>query len=262
MLNIELIKEKIGDIFPPECLHYYKTTDSTNTRAIEYARELGERCPERAAFIAEGQTAGRGRRTRSFVSETGAGIFLTLIYSPRSESDTERMTSRAAVALKEAIFASTGVEAGIKWVNDLYAKLPDGRQKKLAGILAEAVTENGRISKIVVGMGINIYKNAISDEISDIAVSLEDVAGERYQREEIAAAIIKEFYRERDESEVLREYREASLTLNKTVTVIPHSAEPYDAFAKQINEDYSLTVIDAEGRERRIFSGEVRTKLN
>ncbi len=262
MLNISLIKEKTRDIISPENIFYYETADSTNTRALEYAKELGKNAPERAVFIADGQTLGRGRRGRSFVSEAGAGIYITFLYTPKKDTDAERITARSAVALRRAIKKSTDTDTKIKWVNDLYASLPTEESKKLSGILAEAVTEDGgKIARIAVGMGINVYKSSALDEISDIATSLEDVTGKRFSREEIIFSLIWEFYKEREERDVLAEYRDSSLTLGRSVTVFPHSGESYDALVKEILDDYSLLVKTERGEEKRIFSGEVRTKI-
>ncbi len=262
MLNIELIKEKLGSLVSPENIFYYELTDSTNTRALEYAKGLGKDAPERAVFIADGQSAGRGRRSRSFVSNSGAGIYISLLYTPKNHTDRDRITAKCAVALRQALLKSTETETKIKWVNDLYAKTPSGEYKKIAGILAEAVTdENLCITGIVIGMGINIYKNAVSEEISDIATSLEEVKSKRFQRENIISSVIRELFCERDEKEVLCEYRENSLTLRTNVIVIPHSGEEYDAFVDEILEDYTLSVKTANGEKKRVFSGEVRTKI-
>ncbi len=261
MLNIDLIKKKVRTTVAPENIFYYEITDSTNTRALEYAR-CGENIADRAVFIASGQTAGRGRRGRSFVSNTDAGIYISLLYTPHSETDIERITARSAVALKNAIHGITKVSTGIKWVNDLYAVTPMGENKKLAGILAEAVTsDTGKIDKICVGMGINVYKYAISEEISDIATSLEEVSGRIYSKEEIISSVILNFYKKMSDSQILAEYRACSLTLGKEVRVIPHSGEEYDALVTDILDDYSLTVRTASGEDRRVFSGEVRARI-
>ncbi len=259
MLDFELLKNRLSAYVPKERIFTYPLTDSTNTRALEYARAGGE---SPAVFIAEEQTGGRGRRGRSFVSNPEAGIYITLLYTPKCSDDTERITARAAVALRRAIWRVCGVAAGIKWVNDLYAKGPLETDKKLSGILAEAATsEEGKIDRIAVGMGINVYKNAISDEISDIATSLEEVSGKRFSREDIILALTKEFYLDRREEDILREYRAASLTLNRAVTVYPHGDEPYDATVTEILDDYSLLVKTDDGETKRVFSGEVRTRL-
>jgi len=262
MLNFDEITDKIEKIVPKEAVFLYEQTDSTNTRALEYARGEGG-FTDRAVFIANSQTSGRGRRGRSFVSRSDAGIFISLVFTPRSPEQIEGATGRAAVALLSAIKEVTGISAGIKWVNDIYAAPPSKKAKKLAGILAEAVTsDDGKISKIIVGMGINVYNSALVEEISDIATSIEEVSGKRFSREKIIGSLVEFFYKERERDSILEEYRKHSLTLGKSITVHPHTGESYPAFAEQILEDYSLLVSTESGEKRRIFSGEVTTRLD
>ena len=182
MLDFKLIKKSLGGLFSEDCIFLYELTDSTNTRALEYGRGGGI---TPAVFIAEEQTGGRGRRGRSFVSRADGGIFITFLLSPEDVGGIEGATAFAAVAAREALLECCGVSTGIKWVNDLYAKTPTGEDKKLAGILAESVIENSSVSKIAIGMGINVYKKAISEEISDIATSLEEISGKCFSREDI-----------------------------------------------------------------------------
>jgi BirA family biotin operon repressor/biotin-[acetyl-CoA-carboxylase] ligase len=262
MIQKDRLSQGLLKIAPDAKLFYYDITDSTNTRAIEYIRAL----PEEEAipptvFLADSQTKGRGRRGRSFVSGEGEGIFMTLLYSPKEGEDVGRVTAKSAVSFRKALVKSAEVSPRIKWVNDLYARLPSGEEKKLAGILAEAViTDRGRVRAIAVGVGINVYLGAVTDEIRDIATSLEEVTGKRLGREEIILSLFEEFYRERDDEQTLSEYRESSVTLGKRVTVHPHSGEDYPGVAIEILDDYSLLIRKDGGETVRVFSGEVSVK--
>ena len=170
---------------------YYKLTDSTNLRAKDYATANPDDREPRV-FIADGQTAGRGRLGRSFVSESCAGIYVSLLLHPEASGfDATRVTAKAAVALSLATEQLTGAKTHVKWVNDIFLG-----SKKLAGIWVEgSMCEDGNLPYIVVGMGINVYKNAISEEISDIATSIEGETKMRVDRSELAALIIPEFFR-------------------------------------------------------------------
>ena len=258
MLDFELIKKSLGGLFAEDCIFLYELTDSTNTRALEYGR-AGGKVP--AVFIAEEQTGGRGRRGRSFVSRAEAGIFITFLLSPDEVCGIEGATAFAAVAAKEALLSSCKISAGIKWVNDLYAKTPSGKDKKLVGILAESVIENSKVTKIAIGMGINVYKNAISEEISEIATSIEEVSGERFSRESVILSLAQNMMKKRTPEQILSEYRKSSLTLGKKVEVLPLGAAPYPAVAKEILADYSLLVEKENGETERVFTGEVSTKI-
>lgn len=238
-------------ILPPKIV-YYELTDSTNTRAKEYAAQHPKN-REPIVFIADGQTAGRGRRGRSFVSESGAGIYISILtYPEESGADATAATARAAVLLLRAIESVCECKIRIKWVNDLYL---GGR--KLAGILTEGeLGEDGKISYQVVGMGINVYKNAISDEISAIATSLESEASCAPDRSKLAARIIAKLLN--GEGDCYAEYKARSFIIGKSVTVIKLT-ESYEAKVLDINPDYSLTV-ERDGKEESLFTGEISIK--
>lgn len=130
----------------------YDTIDSTNKAAKELAISGAG---HGTAVIADRQTAGRGRYSRSFYSPSGSGLYMSLILRPSllQFDDPTAITAFAAVAVSDAIQAVTGKQAGIKWVNDLFLN-----GKKVCGILTEAVTdfESGNIEWIVLGIGTNV----------------------------------------------------------------------------------------------------------
>ena len=254
MLNIERIQKELNNfgISLPKII-FYEETDSTNQRAREYARENPE-SREPVVFIANGQTAGRGRRGRSFVSQKGAGIYISILTYPDSTGfDATAETTRAAVCLARAIESLCNCEIKIKWVNDLYLG-----GKKLAGILTEGeVDNNGKIAYQVVGMGINVYKNAISDEISAIATSIEDENIMPPDRSILAARIIKELTAASEDC--YSEYKARSFIIGKEVTVIKLT-ESYEAIVLDINPDFSLKIQTTKGEEN-LFTGEVSLKV-
>lgn len=253
MLNKERITDELNKLgVPPIEIHFYECTDSTNTRAKEWAKQSAEKMP--AVFIANEQSAGRGRLGRSFVSERGAGIYMSILtYPDESGADATEATARAAVFLARAIESLVDCEIRIKWVNDLYLG-----GKKLAGILTEGEMGNdGKIAYQVVGMGINVYKSAISDEISNIATSVEGETNHRIDRSKLAAQIISEFMSER--ADYYDEYKARSFIIGKTVTVVKIT-ESYEARVVDINPDFSLTV-ERDGRTERLFTGEISLKL-
>ena len=255
MLSEAKIKEELNNlgITPPKII-FYEVTDSTNTRAKEYAKENPKsRTP--VVFIANSQTAGRGRRGRSFVSEGGAGIYISILsYPEESGADATATTARAAVTLAKATESLCDCDIMIKWVNDLYLG-----GKKLAGILTEGeMDKDGKIAYQVVGMGINVYKNAISDEISDIATSIEGETGRGIDRSKLAAAIIK--YHLNYNGDFYTEYKSRSFIIGKKVAVMKLS-ESYEAEVLDINPDFSLKLKTKSGIEN-LFTGEVSLKIN
>ena len=258
-LDISVVKgecERLGTVCPE--IIYYDIIDSTNTRAREYAKEHPEN-KETVVFTADAQSLGRGRRGRSFCSNSGAGIYVSfLIYPKERGAFATGITAYSAVALARATESVCSASPMIKWVNDLYLN-----GKKLAGILAECeMDSDGKISHLVLGMGINVYKNAISEEISDIATSIEDETGEKISREKLLAHIIHEFVLRLPEiysPEIYNEYKSRLFVLGREITVL-RAEEKYSARAVDLTEDYSLVVEGERGREE-LYSGEISTKI-
>jgi BirA family biotin operon repressor/biotin-[acetyl-CoA-carboxylase] ligase len=124
---------------------------------------------EGTVVVAGTQTAGRGRRGRTWFSPPSSGLYVSLVLAPgRARVARDRafslLTLAAGVALAEAVELVAGLEVDIKWPNDLFV----GR-RKLAGILAEGVTRDA----VVLGYGINVGPMAYPRELSDRATSLE-----------------------------------------------------------------------------------------
>ncbi len=248
-LDIERIKSIIADRVR---IVYYPITDSTNTRAREYARDGWD--GETTVFIARRQSAGRGRRGRSFLSLEG-GIYLSVLSRPqKTDVSAASITASAAVKLLMPIEDATGSVPLIKWVNDIYIS-----GKKVAGILTEGEFDaDGKLTHYVLGMGINVYKNADLCANVPIASTLEDNTDKDIDISDLAAQIILSVLRESTGDEI-GIYRERSFVVGKRVRVIGAGGE-YEATAVGIADDYSLTVVDRDGRTLTLSSGEVSVR--
>lgn len=165
---------------------FFSLIGSTNDVAAALASDGGN---EGAVVIADAQTAGRGRRGRTWFSPPGAGLYVSVVLTPaQALSDPERATTlltiAAGVALAEAVEAATGLGPSIKWPNDL---LVDGR--KLAGILAEGVVASGAnvVRSVVLGFGINVSPAAFPPDLRDRVTSLETELGREIDRAVVCA---------------------------------------------------------------------------
>lgn len=164
-LSMEAIQPFL--VSPEVYLKVYQEIDSTNRAAKEAA--VTGLAGHGGCVVAGKQTAGRGRRGRSFYSPEEAGLYLSVILKPRgSLKESLLLTAEAAVAVYKAVLRTTGISLGIKWVNDLYYN-----EKKVCGILTEAVTdfESGDIDFAVVGIGLNLYEaeGGYPSEIRNVA---------------------------------------------------------------------------------------------
>ncbi len=230
----------------------YDVTDSTNTRAIEYARE-NRGC---AVFIADAQTAGRGRRGRGFDSEDGKGLYISFLFEPeKRDTDATLITAKAAVSLSRAIESVTGLITEIKWVNDI---VKDG--KKLAGILTEGIIDpsSQRLDRIVCGIGVNLLSREFPPEIKDIAAAIEDFTDEPPDKDKLINVLTNEFFRDFD---FIDEYRSRSAVIGKTVTVHRLTGEVFEAEVLGITDRAALTVLRGDGVTEELISAEVSIKL-
>ena len=231
------------------------TVDSTN-RYLKNAANSG--APHFSVVIADEQTAGRGRKDRSFYSPSGSGIYMSVLVRPQGDNaDTVFLTAAASVAGRRALTRFTDEEIGIKWVNDLYL-----HQKKICGILCEGgfEMETGRIDHVVIGIGINIHPTTLPNDLIPIVGHLSD---REINRNEVAAAVLDELYeiiRSLDKNAVLEEYKAHSILLGKEVRVMANGREE-TALAIDIDPDAHLIVRTAYGEEKALFSGEVSIKL-
>ena len=192
---------------------FFPTIGSTNDVASALAAG-GDR--EGAIVIAETQTAGRGRRGRTWFSPPGAGLYVSVVLAParaRHAADraTALLTLAAGVALAEAVERATGLSPVIKWPNDLLI----GR-RKLAGILAEGVAvqphgpdsasaavrarhlwdpasarfQGPGLQSVVLGYGVNVGPAAYPPDLSDRVTSLESELGRAVDRAALCAGTL------------------------------------------------------------------------
>ena len=230
-------------------------TDSTNTLARRWA---AQGAPEGACVIADRQTAGRGRRGRTFFSPAG-GVYLSLVLRPAAGTDPGFITSCAAVAASRAIERFSAFPVQIKWVNDL---LIGGR--KVCGILTEGELEpeTGSLRYAVLGIGINVEAAVFPPELQSIATSLAN-EGCRVERGVLIAALLEEWeqaYAAMSSGAFLAESRRRSAVLGRTVTVL-RGEERFTAAAESIDERGRLVVRTVDGIRHTLHSGEVSLKL-
>lgn len=178
-----------GTIFAGHVHHFYRA-GSTNTIAMEGA---AAGAPEGSVFLAEQQTAGRGRASNKWHSAESTGIYCSVVLRPAlPPADVLILSLAAGLAVHSAV---TGMGAGIppdlKWPNDL---LIGG--KKFCGILTEMSAEATRVRHIVVGIGINVNQTRFPEELQPIATSLQFTTGSEWSRIDLCAALLKSLDRE------------------------------------------------------------------
>jgi BirA family biotin operon repressor/biotin-[acetyl-CoA-carboxylase] ligase len=211
-------------------VEYHDSVPSTNARARELAREGRRRMDggggEGASdviVLADEQTGGRGRLDRKWVSPAG-GVWMSVLVRPDiPPARAPLLTLAAAVATARAVDGvgiesnSGGPSVGLKWPNDVLAIGPDGRERKLAGVLTEMEGEAGAVSWIVVGIGVNA--NVDASALPAGATSLRELCGD-VDRGRFVAELLEAFDGLRSEpGEILPAWRDRSLTLGRRVRI-------------------------------------------
>jgi len=133
-------------------MHYQLIEYDEVGSTLDVAHELAAKGAEAGTLIvAHAQTAGRGRMGRTWRSEPGAGLWLTLIERPADPSALDVLSLRVGLALAPALDPFAEALVRLKWPNDLYVA-----QRKLAGILIEARWREGHPEWVAIGVGINL----------------------------------------------------------------------------------------------------------
>jgi BirA family biotin operon repressor/biotin-[acetyl-CoA-carboxylase] ligase len=176
-----------GTMFASDLNHFYKI-GSTNTVAMAAA---ADGAPEGSVFLAEEQTAGRGRGANSWQSPQSTGIYCSVILRPElAPSDVLALSLAVGLAVQSAIQQiDSRVQIDLKWPNDV---LLNG--KKVCGILTEMNAEATRVRYIVVGIGINVNQASFAKELP--ATSLRLATGSEWSRVELVGALLKSLDRE------------------------------------------------------------------
>lgn len=236
------------------------TVDSTND---EIKRRALAGAEAGLVVTAEQQTAGKGRRGRSFQSLSGKGLYLSALLKPSVPLDqVSQLTAWTAVAVCRAIEGICDVKPQIKWPNDI---LVGG--KKLCGILTEmgVEAETGALGYVVVGMGTNIAQTEedFGEELREIATSLH-ICGANVTRLDLARALIVELDRMNaafplGREEYLEEYKKRCVTLGKEAKIIRSDGET-TATAEGLTEDFKLVVRHRDGAREEVSSGEVSVR--
>ncbi len=257
-----LLAEEIRDgletkIFGKKEIIYFTETDSTNTKAKEFA---SKGAPEGTLVVAEKQTMGRGRKGRSWFSPESDNVYASIILRPKiPPSEAPVITLLSAVATAEALISLTDLKPRIKWPNDI---LING--KKIAGILTEISMEMDAVDFIVVGIGLNINtkKEDFSREIKRLATSVFIETKKRFSRAKILGEYLKwyetyyDIFKEKGFKPVSSRWKELTDIIGKRITVDMISKK-YVGRVVDVDDEGVLILKDDKGKLHRIYSGDI-----
>lgn len=239
--------------------HIVYREEVTSTQDV--AEELAKRGAEDGTVvISEGQTKGRGRVGRNWVSPAGEGVYLSIILRPNLRpAQVLQIPLITAVAVSKAIKRVTPLQPRVKWPNDITLG-----GKKVGGILTETSSEIDRVNYIILGIGINVntQRSLLPESIRGIATSLAEECGGHISRVRFLQCLLAEFETLYNEFLVsgFDTIREKWKTLDNTIgsrVKVSAGAEEIEGEALDIDREGFLLVRTKDGDVKRIISGDV-----
>jgi BirA family biotin operon repressor/biotin-[acetyl-CoA-carboxylase] ligase len=249
---------------PPISLHAIQSALATKSlgRRIEFRNQIGSTNREAvslaqagiehgALVLADSQTEGQGRLSRSWFSPPGINLYCSIIL--RTVMSSDRLSQwlswlplTAALAAAEAIETVAAIKMAVKWPNDL---MITGR--KIGGILCESgtVAPFGPYQIIGIGLNVNGVRKDFPDEFRQTATTLHEETGQLIDRNVLLAHILLELeacldeYAERGVERVAVAYRRRCSTIGKIVKAILADGTEFMGLAESIGQDGSLTIV-------------------
>lgn len=233
-------------------IRYVNVCDSTQDIASRLAEEGA---PEGTVVLAEELKRGRGRLGRQWVASRG-GLWLSIVLRPNKLRHINLLSLAIAVAVAEAINNVLGIEAKVKWPNDVLVK-----EKKVAGILIEGSAEANTIRYVVVGIGVNV-NNTLPQELTYTATTLKNFIGSEIPRIPLLLNILKNLdtlynlLKQNQAIRIIERWRKHSSTLSRWVKIITVDGE-IEGVAEDIEDDGALRIRTAEGKIVKVYVGDV-----
>ena len=235
--------------------HYEHTLTSTNLILKDMARQGA---PHGCTCLCEMQTAGRGRMDRTWSSPEGQGVWMSVLLRPRlMPEDMPLITFCCALAMAKAVESVTGLDARIKWPNDLVL-----HGRKLCGILLE-MGFDAEGCWVVAGTGLNVREKAYPPELADRATSIAEWA-DVPDRGRIVAAYLDALEDALSKLEargfdgIAEEFRSRCITLGSQVHVLGTDVE-FTGLAEDVDATGAL-LVRVGGELRRVLAGDVSVR--
>ena len=250
-IDISALQKRLNTIRIGHPLKVLPQTDSTSE---EIRRDLT--LPEGTVVISDLQTHGRGRQGRTWHSESGTGLYLSILLKPHLPPENLHfITLMAGVATVSAIQQNGAKQARLKWPNDI---LLNG--KKLSGILCEHIPGKA----VIAGIGINMNQTQFPSDIQDIATSMKMATGSSINRADLILSLLKnldcgyEEYLNGNKQSLLQKWTSNTDMFGKTVTVHQKGVS-ITGIAMSLDSDGRLILQTSDGETHILGSGELLT---
>ncbi len=246
-LALDDIRSTLSTTSFGQCLYLHNELPSTNTEAMALARTGAA---HGTVVVAESQSAGKGRRTRSWYSPPGTNVYFSIIVRGMNRT---RLLSEwlswvpltSALAVAEAVQSSIGVPLALKWPNDLLFQ-----ERKVGGILCESshISANDPIVVIGIGLNVNLPHRSFPEDLRQTATSLLEVSGRSIDRNRLIAQLLTELEHELEElsthgpNRLRMAYTSRCHTLGRQVRLLLGEERELQGTAESVSTDGALQV--------------------
>ena len=238
-------------------IHRFEEVTSTNAVALDLHHQGA---PEGTLVVADAQTRGRGRLGREWISPSGVNLYCSYILRAGNPEWISWIPLIASMAVAAAIQAETELNARIKWPNDV---LIEGR--KVAGVLAETVSDNGELQRVILGIGVNVNIPIASlpSPLHSTTTSLFEHVGEAIDRDRLLTRLTDKLdtqyqkFWNGNTVDMIREYLSISDTIGRRVIAHLPVGAPVDGWADGIELDGSLRLRRSQGDMSIIRSADI-----
>lgn len=268
--GLELLdKKKIIKYLEPKSrdmlqkLEVFDSLPSTNDYLLQTIKDKNSTMVH--ACFAEKQTAGKGRRGRTWHSPFGTNIYMSLLW--QFEKDLSQLAGLSLVIAIAVINAlhQYGIKdgLGLKWPNDIL-----WQNKKLCGILIETRGEVTEILNTVIGIGLNVrMSNMLKEKIDQPWIDIRQISTDKIQRNQLGGLILNNLlqviaqFEKQGMAPFISQWQQYDITFGKKV-VIHTVSEKLSGIARGINQSGCIILEDSQGKMHHFSIGEVSLRLN
>ncbi|KAB2852893.1 MAG: biotin--[acetyl-CoA-carboxylase] ligase [Ignavibacteriaceae bacterium] len=254
MFNIENFDIKLNTEYIGRNFIYTEEINSTNTFLL--AKENGQNI-NGTVMLAEKQTEGKGRKGRNWQSAPEVNLLFSILLTNDKSlfKNANLINFAASLAVSMSVENLYQLKTDLKWPNDV---LING--KKISGILIEAVSQSGKIERLVLGIGINVNQNSFQGSFNYLPTSLRNELGKMVEREKLLADILNnlEVLLERlknDKNNLIEDWKQKCRMLGNRITITDNEIEKSGIFY-DIDEDGFL-LLQTKDEIEKIHFGDV-----
>ncbi|MCY4024668.1 MAG: biotin--[acetyl-CoA-carboxylase] ligase [Anaerolineaceae bacterium] len=242
MLDEQRLRHVLGD----RPFRWHRETGSTNADALDWLRQGAA---TGSLVLADEQSQGRGRLGRGWHTPAGAALALSMVLRPLPQ-ELPRLTMAGALAIAGMAEDAGAMEVSLKWPNDVQVG-----ERKLAGVLSEALWQGERLVGAVLGMGVNLRVDFRGSALEGRAISLETVCGRRLDRSRLLTLLVKhaDFWLGQVDGDRLY----CAWRQRVKLPAVPVEVNGMRGVAESLGRDGALLLRAESGQLHRLYSGEM-----